>query len=197
MSEVAIPKRPKRNFLPEDFKVTNWEALKPYFEQLLADEIGSEADLEVWLSKRSELESVISEDMGWRYIKMTCFTEDENYRKAYQDFVENIQPHMSPLSDQLNRKMVASPFLKALENKDGFDMMIRNVRKEIDLFREANIPLFTKINMHTQEYGQISGAMTVEIDGKELTLQQAGVMLMETNREKRESVYRSIAARRL
>ncbi|MEZ4971884.1 MAG: M3 family oligoendopeptidase [Cyclobacteriaceae bacterium] len=197
MSEVVIPKRPKRIFLPEDFKVTNWEALKPYFEQLLGNEIGSANELEAWLSRRSELESVISEDMGWRYIKMTCFTEDEKYRNAYQDFVENIQPHMSPLSDQLNRKMVDSPFLKDLEKKDGFDMMIRNVKKEIELFREANIPLFTKINTHTQQYGQLSGAMTVEIDGKELTLQQAGVMLMDTNREKRASVYSSITARRL
>jgi oligoendopeptidase F len=39
--------------------------------------------------------------------------------------------------------------------------------------------------------------MTVTIDGKELTLQQASVILMSTDRQKREDVYRKIVERRL
>jgi oligoendopeptidase F len=39
--------------------------------------------------------------------------------------------------------------------------------------------------------------MTVEIDGKEATLQQAAVLLMSTNRKKREEVYHKITNRRL
>lgn len=195
--KIEILKRPSRSFLPEDFKITTWEALKEYFNQLLHSEIDSLEELDQWLRNRSELESVISEDMGWRYIRMTCFTENEEYRRSYQDFVENIQPHMSPLSDQLNKKLVACPFLKALELKPGYDMMIRNIRKEIEIFRESNIPLFTEINIQTQKYGQITGAMTVQIDGKEMTMQQAGVLMMSTDRELRERVFRSLSARRL
>src|SRR5690606_13632612 len=67
----------------------------------------------------------------------------------------------------------------------------------IEIFREENVPLFTAINTGTQKYGQISGAMTVEVDGKELTLQQAGVLLMSTDRAVRESVFRKITSRRL
>lgn len=196
-TNLTIPQKPVRQFLPEDFKLSVWEELKPYFTKLLEREIASAQELETWLKNRSELESVIAEDMGWRYIRMTCYTENEAYQKSYQDFVQNIQPHISPLSDALNRKLVNSPFLKDLERKEGFDMMIRNIRKEIELFREENIALFTEINTLTQKYGQISGAMTVEIEGKELTLQQASVLLMDTDREKREMVYRSIVARRL
>lgn len=196
-SELSIPKRPARKFLPEDFKITTWADLKPYFDTLLSRDIPSRAALEQWLQDRSELESVISEDMGWRYIRMTCFTDNEEYRNAYQDFVENIQPHMSPLSDSLNKKLNNNSYLKELEQKDGYDMMIRNIRKEIELFREENIPLFTDISTQMQKYGQVTGAMTVELDGKEMTLQQAGVLLMDTDREKRERVYRSITARRL
>ena len=195
--EITLPARPERIFLPEDFKITTWDELKPYFEELLEQTINSVEALQQWLRKRSELESVISEDMGWRYVRMTCFTENEVYQKAYQDFVENIQPHMSPLSDALNRKMMESPFLKDVEGTEGYNMMIRNIRKEIELFREKNIPLFTEINTLTQKYGQLSGAMMVEMDGKELTLQQAGVLLMDTDRGKREKVYRKIADRRL
>lgn len=194
---VEIPQRPARKFLPEDFKITAWGELKIYFDKLLNTELVSLDVLQQWLKDRSELESVISEDMGWRYIRMTCFTDNDEHRKSYEDFVENIQPHMLPLSDQLNKKLVGCDFLKDLDQKPGYDMMIRNIRKEIDLFRESNIPLFTEINLLTQKYGQITGAMSVEIDGKEMTMQQAGVLMMSTDRKKREEVFRKLSETRL
>jgi oligoendopeptidase F len=196
-STLNIPSRPARHFLPTDFKITTWDNLKPYFEDLLERPVNSAADLEKWLRDRSELESVVSEDMGWRYIRMTCFTDNEQYSNSYKDFVQNIQPHIAPLSDQLNKKAMDSPYLDSLSNRDGYSMMIRNMKKEIDIFRDANVPLFTEINTETQKYSQISGAMTVNIDGQEMTLQQASVLLMSTDRAKRESVYRKVQERRL
>lgn len=196
-STLDIPKRPTRNFLPEDFKLTTWEALKSFFDDLLAREINAPAQLKKWLQDRSELESALSEDMGWRYIRMTCFTENEEYRNAYQDFVQNIQPEIAPVSDQLNRKAMASPSLSELEKEQGYDLMVRNLKKDIELFREENVPLYTEISTETQKYAQISGAMTVELNGQELTLQQAAVILQDTDRAKREEVYKKINARRL
>ncbi len=197
MKEIALPQRPTRKFLEENYKISTWEALQPWYENLLHRDIESAEDLQSWLHDRSELESIISEDMAWRYIRMTCYTDNKEYSDAYQDFVENIQPKIAPLSDQLNKKVSASPFLNALENKQGYDIMIRSLKKEIEIFREANVPLFTKINMESQKYGQLSGAMTVEIDGKELTLQQAAVLLMSTDRKVREDVFHNISERRL
>src|SRR5690606_21868450 len=128
---------------------------------------------------------------------MTCYTENQDYRNHYQDFIENIQPKIAPVSDQLNRKAADSPYLGELLHEPGYDIMIRNLRKDIEIYREENVPLFTEINTETQKYGQISGAMTVEIEGKELTLQQAGVYLMSTDRALREEVFRKITTRRL
>ena len=196
-STLNIPKRPTRKFLSEDFKLSTWEALKPFFDNLIAREISTSAQLKKWLHDRSELESVLSEDMGWRYIRMTCFTENEEYRNAYQDFVQNIQPQIAPVSDQLNKKAMASPFLSELEKEQGYDMMVRNLKKDIELFREENVPLYTEISTETQKYAQISGAMTVELNGQELTLQQAAVILQDTDRVRREDVYTKINARRL
>ncbi len=194
---IEVPKRPIRTFLPEDFLVTSWENLKPYFDSLLSTDLTSAQVLRTWLRHRSELESVISEDMAWRYINMTRYTDNEAYSKAYQDFIENIQPQIAPVSDQLNRKAAASAFLKQLESVIGFDIMIRNLKKEIEIFREENVPLYTEINTETQRYAQISGAMVVEVDNKEITLQQAAVFLMSTDRAKREEVYHKISVRRL
>ena len=189
--------RPVRKFLPENFMVASWNELQPYFQNLLDRNINSETDLQKWFLDRSELESVISEDLAWRYIKMTCYTENEEYLKSYQDFIQNIQPQIAPVSDQLNRKASGSPYLTALEHKTGYDIMIRNLRKEIEIFREKNVPLYTEISTETQKYAQISGAMTITFDGKELTLPQAGVLLMSTDRVKREAVYHKISERRL
>lgn len=194
---MEVPNRPVRGFLPETFTVTTWEELKPYLDKLVKQPIDSAAALKVWLRNRSELESVLSEDMGWRYIRMTCFTENEEYSKSYQDFVQNIQPPAAPYSDLLNKKALESPYLKELEHVAGYDMMIRNLKKEVELFRDENIPLMTEITTETQKYATISGAMTIELNGQELTLQQAGVILMDTDRAKREEVYHKISSRRL
>jgi oligoendopeptidase F len=196
-AQLNIPKRPARTFLKETFTITTWEELKPYFEVLLDRPIDSLKDLKDWFRDRSELESAISEDLGRRYIRMTCYTDNKEYSDRYQDFIENIQPQISPLADQLNRKAAASPFLAELAKEQGFDILVRNLKKDIEIFREANIPLFTEINTETQKYAQISGAMTIEWKGQELTLQQASVLLLDTDRPTREAAYRKVTERRL
>lgn len=190
-------KRPARKFLPEDFVLTSWSKLKPYFDELVQRPLATTGDLKAWFADRSELESVISEDLAWRYIRMTCYTENQEYLKSYQDFVQHIQPEIAPAADKLNRKAADSEFLDRLAQEEGYNILVRNLRKEIEIFREANVPLFTEISTETQKYAQITGSMTVEIEGKTLTLQQASVFLMSTDREKRESVYRKINERRL
>jgi oligoendopeptidase F len=197
MEIAAKITRPKRRFLPESFSIASWDALKPYFDNLLTRNLDSVEGLRQWFRDRSELESVISEDLAWRYINMTCYTENEAYSKSYEDFVVNIQPQIAPVSDQLNKKAAASEFLKLLEKETGYDIMIRSLKKDIEIFREENVPLYTEITTEQQKYAQISGAMMVEIDGKEVTLQQASVLLMSTDRKKREEVYHKITSRRL
>lgn len=65
------------------------------------------------------------------------------------------------------------------------------------MFREANIPLQAEASVLQQQYGMIAGKMTIEQEGKEYTLQQAGKFLESSDRSIRETVYRKIAARRL
>jgi len=189
--------RPARKFLPDNFFITDWESLKPFFDELLSRPLESAGVLKKWFADRSELEAVISEDFAWRYINMTRFTDNEAYSQAYRFFVETIQPQIAPVSDKLNRKAADSPFLEALEKETGYDILIRNLKKDIELFREENVPLFTQISLEQQTYNQLTGAMTVEVNGKEMTLQQASVLLMETDRAVREDVYAKISTRRL
>ncbi|MEO6316893.1 MAG: M3 family oligoendopeptidase [Chitinophagaceae bacterium] len=184
-----------RKFLPAGFAVTNWESLEPYFQQLLERPIKSKADLEEWLKDSSEVEAVVSEDACWRQIKMTCDTENKSLEEAFVFFVTQIQPKIQPYADRLNRKLVESPFTAELDQKKYFTYL-RSIRKSIDLFREINIPILAELSVTAQQFGVISGKMTVEVEGKEYTLQQAAKFLESHDRQLRETVYRKINDRR-
>ena len=196
MTYSADIKKLPRHFLPPDFAVKDWESLEPYFTDLAERKIDSAEDLEQWLKDSSELESAISEDVCWRQIKMTCDTENKELEDAFNFFMMEIQPRVQPFADRLNRKLVESPFTKELDQKKFFTYL-RNVKKSIDLFREANIPLQAEMNVEAQRFGMISGKMTVDVNGQEYTLQQASKFLEDPDRKLREEVYRKIAERRL
>ena len=185
-----------RHFLPADFAITNWEGLEPYFRNLDERVINSLPDLEQWLKDASELEAVISEDACWRQIKMTCDTENKELEEAFTFFMMEIQPKIQPYSDKLNKKLVDSPFTKELDQKKYFTYL-RNVRKNIELFRVANIPLQAELSVMQQQFGVISGKMTVEVNGQEYTLQQAAKFLEDPDRNIREDVYHKINGKRL
>ncbi|WP_336514714.1 M3 family oligoendopeptidase [Pollutibacter soli] len=196
MKYSADIKKIKRHFLPENFAVTDWETLEPYFKDLSDRKINSKADLEQWLKDISEVEAVISEDACWRQIRMTCDTENKEFESAFNFFYTQIQPKIQPFADLLNRKLIDSPFTGQLDQKKYFTYL-RSVKKNIELFRDANIPLQSELSVLQQQYGAISGKMTVEIDGREYTMQQATRFLEQPDRSVREKVYYKIAERRL
>ena len=196
MRHTAEIKKLPRHFLPPDFAIKNWETLEPYFKMLDERAIESTQDLEQWLKDASELEAVISEDACWRQIRMTCDTESKELEQAFNFFMMEIQPRIQPYSDKLNRKLIESPFTKELDPKKYFTYL-RNVRKNIDLFREANIPIQAELNVMQQQFGVIAGKMTVTVNDQEYTLQQAAKFLEDPDRRLREEVYRKINERRL
>ncbi len=196
MTLSADIKKLERHFVPDDFTVTTWEALEPFFKDLTERTLHTRADLEQWLKDLSELEAVVSEDACWRQIRMTCDTTDPALEEAFTYFCMEVQPKLQPFSDQLNRKLIDSPLTKELDQQKYFTYL-RSVKKNIDLFREENIPLQAELSVMQQQYGAIAGKMTVEVDGQEYTLQQAAKFLESHERDLREQVYRKIQDRRL
>ncbi|MEI7736671.1 MAG: M3 family oligoendopeptidase, partial [Ferruginibacter sp.] len=195
MYTAAIHKLP-RNFVPADFLVSNWEGLEPFFKNLLDRQIDSTTALEQWLKDQSELEALVSEDACWRQIRMTCDTENKTLEEAFNFFVMEIQPKIQPYADALNKKLVNHPLTKDLDANKYFTYL-RSVKKSIELFKEENIPLQSELAVLQQQYGVTTGKMTVVVDDKEYTLQQAAKFLESHNRNKREEVYRKIQERRL
>ena len=185
-----------RHFIPTNFEVTDWPTLEPYFKNLLERNIDTIEAMEQWLKDQSELEAVVSEDACWRQIKMTCDTENKALEEAFKFYCMQIQPNIDPYADALNKKLINHPLAASLDNKKYFTYL-RSIRKSIELFREENIPLQAELSVMKQQYGVISGKMTVTINGQVYTLQQATKFLESHDRNVREEAYRKIQDRRL
>ena len=186
----------KRTFLPQDFKIDSWVTLQPYYDELVGKSIQTQTDFEQFLAELSELESVVSEDLAWKYIKMTCDTTNKELEEKYIDFVTNIQPNIAPFDDKLNHKIANSEFNFILGNQEDYLIYFRAINNAIKLYREENIPIQAELQTLAQKYGSITGSMSVEIDGKKLTLQQASNNLKEPDREKRKLAYEIINSER-
>jgi oligoendopeptidase F len=127
---------------------------------------------------------------------MTCDTTDKSLEDAFTFFCMEIQPKMQPYADALNKKLIQSPYT-ALLDQAKYHTYLRSVQKSIELFRTENIPIQAELSVLQQQYGVIAGKMTIEVGGKEYTLQQAAQFLENEDRAFREEVYRKIQTRRL
>ncbi|RWU08614.1 M3 family oligoendopeptidase [Pedobacter chitinilyticus] len=185
----------QRTYIPQDLEI-KWENLSPIFEELQNRNIDSKTDLEHWLRDKSELEAALEEDFAWRYIKMSCDTANEQLVKDFQYFATEIEPQIAPIANELNKKLVESPFIEELDQQKYF-VYLRGVRKALELFREENIPLFTELQVKQQQYQGITGAMSVTINDQEYTLEQAGNFLKDTDRNVRQNAWETIQQRRL
>jgi len=194
-ASTNIKARP-RTFLKQDFILSDWAGLEPYFENLQNRRLDAAEALQQWLADLSELESAIGEDACWRQIKMTCDTTDNALEEAFTFFVTEIEPKIKPYAFAINKKLLVSPFKNELDEKIYFPYL-RNVANSVALFREENIALQSEINVLAQQYGAISGAMSVAIEGKEMTLQQAAKLLHSSDRSLRKSVFEKVVDRRL
>ncbi|MDQ3191709.1 MAG: M3 family oligoendopeptidase [Bacteroidota bacterium] len=192
---ASLPTKKKRTFLSDILTINSWESIRPYFENLLNRSLNSLEDVENWLRDRSELEAVLEEDAAWRYIKMNIDTTDQNLADDFNFFISEIQPKIAPYDDKFNKKLIESTFVNQLE-KDKYFIYLRALKKEIEIFREQNIPLFTQLNTEEQKFGSINALMTVELEGKEITLQQAAKYLKELDRDQREAAFEKITLRR-
>ena len=101
-----------------------------------------------------------------------CIPTDKSLEEAFNFFCMEIQPKMQPFADALNKKLIACPFTKELDQAQYFTYL-RSVQKSIDLFRTENIAIQAELSVLQQQYGTIAGKMTIQHEGQEYTLQQA------------------------
>ncbi len=179
----------------EGLDAKQWDELQPIYQEFLDREIVSAEALESWLLELGQFDAYVGETGSMLYVDMTCDTENEEVKQAYLDFVEQVQPELAKVGDSLNRKLAESPYADELDSVE-YNVLLRDTRMGIAIFREENIALGTELTKLGQRYNEICGAMTVQFDGEERTMQQMGKYLQVNDREVRESAYRAVGERR-
>lgn len=188
---------PKRTFISADLNLQTWEDIQSYFIDLRDRKITSQVEFEKWLQDRSELDAVLEENAAWRYIKMTIDTRIPELTEAYTYFVTEIQPKLAPFEDLLNRKMMESEYVAKLSESKEYSLLFKRVQQELDLFQEKNIALDAEISEQSQEFGAISAAQMIEIDGEKMTMQKASVLLKNQDEAIRKQAFELMGERRL
>ncbi len=180
-------------FIPEDFDASSWENIEPYVDDLIQRNLSCSSCLEKLISDSSNLAEHISETGALLYIGMTCDTENETKKNDFLNFVENVRPKLSKFSDKLNRRIAEHPSVGDLP--DRYDLMIRGIKSDIDIFREENIPLGVEQTKLVTKAQGITGGMTVEFEGEERTFPEMKAFLESNNRSVREKAWKSMVSR--
>ncbi len=182
------------SFVPDDLDGSSWESIEPYMNDLRDRKLSCSNCLETFITDRSSLSEVISEARARLYIDMTCHTDDEEIQNSWMQFVENVQPKLSEYSDILNRRLVEHESVDELPER--FDILVKGLKTDIEIFREENIPLSTQSTKLVTEYNEICGAQMVEFDGEQKTFAQMAIYLENTDRTIREAAWKAVSERR-
>jgi oligoendopeptidase F len=194
----ALPAFRPRRFVPEKIDLGEWTQISPLFDQL---ELRSQreisvSELESWLLDWSELHAALDEESAKRYIAMTCHTDDLSAEQAYLHFVEKVEPQLKPRQFKLAQLYIAHPAREQLP-KQRYRVFDRDIRVQVELFRQENVPLETEEAKLSQQYQKLSGSLTVEFRGEEKTLAQMGRFLEEPDGGLRQEAWELVANRRL
>jgi oligoendopeptidase F len=176
-------------------QATEWKNLEPLYKELLERPLRCEGCLKQLLLDRSAIDAAAQEAYANLFIAMTCHTDDAGAKQRYLDFVEHVAPNLKTIGFEIDKKIATSEHVGALEPQ-RFEVLLRDTKTDVGIFRPANVPLQTQDTKLAQQYSEICGAMTVEFRGKERTLPQMGRFLEEIDRPTREEAWRLVAQRR-
>jgi oligoendopeptidase F len=196
MTTPTLVRFRERRFLPEAFRVQDWEGLEPFYRDLLARPLRSREELLRWMADRSELEAAVQEDARWRFVQSTRDTGNPEFLEAFRAFTAGIKPQVSRVEQALDRKFLDCPHAGELPD-DTFLPYRRKLHSRQRLYREENVELQAEHELLQKEYERITGRMGVELDGRTYTMPQAGVALSDPDRTHREAIYLRLANRRL
>ena len=194
-TELTLPQKPERHFIDQNLVLTDWSSIEKYYDSLIERDITSFEEFGEWLSDKNELDSMVGEDMRWRYIKTSVDTTDAEAKNALEFFYTEIQPKLTVVQNKLNKKLNDLPYKSKLSSM--YDNFLKGIEMDIAQFREENIPISQELSLKINEYDEVTAAWNIEHNGEKITFQQARNLLKENDRNLRETTYRKICEARL
>ena len=169
---------------PADLEHAEWADLAPHFEALATVAVTPEGVGE-WLATWSRLQALVDEAATLAMIAYTCDTTDPAKEAANLRWSAEIYPNIVEHHVRLAKRFVE--FGVAIP---GMEIVTREFRTDIEIFREANVPLFAEVEELISAYQKITGGLEVEWDGQRKTIPQLQPYLRERDRGVRERAFR-------
>lgn len=173
---------------PDTFAQGGWDGVRPWYEELEARPLGP-GSLDAWLADWSRLESALGEAAALAMIAYTCDTENAQKLETHLRFSSDILPKAEELSVRLARRFVEVGVVPP-----GLEQPVARFRRAIEVFREANVPLFTETERLGSEYQQVTGGLTATWGDETIPLPRLAPFLKSTDRAERERAFRAWAA---
>ncbi|QED47332.1 M3 family oligoendopeptidase [Cytobacillus dafuensis] len=118
------------------------------------------------------------------YIRHSVDTNDEFY-KAEQDYMDEIQPEVEGLVTKYYEALVNSDFRSELEEKWG-KQLFALAEAQLKVFSPEIVPLLQNENKLSSEYTKLIASAKIDFEGEERTLAQMEPFTESTDREIRK-----------
>jgi len=168
---------------PQVFMQWGWHQIKPYFEDLAKRPL-SPVTLSEWMRDWSDLSRILSEMYARLWVATTCNTTDPGIKDRYNTFLDRIFTPSLATNQLLKQKLLDSDL-----QPDNFDIPLKNMRVEAEIYCDENLPLLSEEKKLVNEYDEIIAAQTVEWKGKEVTTTQLQLVYMSPDRSEREKAW--------
>lgn len=169
---------------PSDLEHAEWEDLAPHFEALATVSVEPDGVGE-WLATWSRLQAIVDEAATLAMIAYTCDTADPVKEAANLRWSAEIYPSIVEQHVRLAKR-----FVEFGVEIPGMELVIREFRTDIEIFREANVPLLAEVEELIVRYQKITGGLEVDWDGVRKTIPQLQPFLRERDRGVRERAFR-------
>ncbi|GAC1475289.1 MAG: M3 family oligoendopeptidase [Candidatus Dormibacteraceae bacterium] len=173
--------------LPESsdaFKDASWDEIAPYYDELASRPL-DHTNVEAWLADWSLFESLLSEAGALASFAYTCDTSDPKREAAQLRFGMQISPKAREQRVRLQERLVELDYVRP-----GLETTVERFKNQMNLFNEANVPLFAELSKLETEWSKVNGAMTVEWEGAEKTPAQLRPFLQSNDRTVRERAFK-------
>ena len=165
-----------------------WDDLVPSYRALLEAPLAAET-VRAWLDEWSALDARVDEGYALALVAYTSDTRDAAREATYLRWASETAPKLHEVRVQLGRRLL--PFEPALPE---LAVMMREIRTDVALFREANLPRMAALEEMEAAYDKITGGLTVDWDGERKTVPALQPFLLDPDRTLRERAYRAGAA---
>jgi M3 family oligoendopeptidase len=163
----------------------NLDEVKARFEAAIGKftNASSLEEQSVAMSDVNEIRNDIGTMFNLCYIRHSVDTNDEFY-KAEQDYMDEVQPEIEGLVTKYYRALVTSKFRNELEAKYG-KQLFALAEGQLKTFKPEIVPLLQKENRLSTEYTKLIASAKINFEGEERTLAQLEPFTQSTDRETR------------